>query len=297
MALFIRCVSWLVGCLPASLQIGLGCLLGWGLRRVVRFRRNVVRQQMQTALGPETAAAIEPAVYRHIGLTAIELLRQPALADEKLEELIKFDGLEHLEKALEQGRGVLALSGHMGNWELPLPMVNRHGPEMYVVYKELKHAAGETFRRMIRDDRGVHGISRHGAARGVLKALKKNAMVGFVLDQNMTADEGVFVDFFGMPACTMPGLAVLAERSGAVVLPVCCHRAANDWHHHMRFGAPIELESGGEDSNANAHANTARFTLELERMIQERPAQWIWMHKRWKTRPPDEAKTPINFST
>ena len=295
MALFIRCVSRLVGCLPARLQIGLGSVLGWGLRRGVRFRRTVVRQQMRAALGAETAAAIEPAVYRHIGLTAVELLRQAALADDELEELIKFDGLEHLEKALERGRGVLALSGHLGNWELPLPMVNRHGPEMYVVYKELKHAAGETFRRMIRDDRGVHGISRHGAARAVFKALKENAMVGFVLDQNMTADEGIFVDFFGMPACTMPGLAVLAERSGATVLPVCCYRDANDWNHHMRFGAPIELESGAQDRNANAKTNTARFTLELERMIQERPAQWIWMHKRWKTRPPDEAEAPIIF--
>lgn len=295
MALFIRCVSRFVGCLPARLQIGLGTLLGWGLRRVVRFRRTVVRQQMRAALGAEAATAIEPAVYRHIGLTAVELLRQAALADDQLEELIKFDGLEHLEKALERGRGVLALSGHLGNWELPLPMVNRHGPEMYVVYKELKHAAGETFRRMIRDDRGVHGISRHGAARAVLKALKENAMVGFVLDQNMTADEGIFVDFFDMPACTMPGLAVLAERSGATVLPVCCYRDANDWNHHMRFGAPIELESGAEDRNANARTNTARFTLELERMIQERPAQWIWMHKRWKTRPPDEAEAPIIF--
>ena len=295
MALFIRCVSRFVGCLPARLQIGLGSVLGWGLRRVVRFRRTVVRQQMRAALGAEAATAIEPAVYRHIGLTAVELLRQAALADDQLEELIKFDGLEHLEKALERGRGVLALSGHLGNWELPLPMVNRHGPEMYVVYKELKHAAGETFRRMIRDDRGVHGISRHGAARAVLKALKENAMVGFVLDQNMTADEGIFVDFFDMPACTMPGLAVLAERSGATVLPVCCYRDANDWNHHMRFGAPIELESGAEDRNANAMTNTARFTLELERMIQERPAQWIWMHKRWKTRPPDEAEAPIIF--
>ena len=295
MALFIRCVSWLIGCMPAGLQIGLGRLLGWGLRRVVRFRRNVVRQQMQTALGPETAAAIEPAVYRHIGLTAIELLRQPAITDDKLEELIIFEGLEHLEKALERGRGVLALSGHLGNWELPLPMISRHGPEVYVVYKELKHAAGETFRRMIRDDRGVHGISRHGAARGVLKALKKNAMVGFVLDQNMTADEGVFVDFFGMPACTMLGLAVLAERSGAVVLTLCCYRDANDWHHHIRFGAPIELERGEQDRNANTRANTARFTLELEQMIRQRPEQWIWMHKRWKTRPPEEAVAPINF--
>ena len=120
-------------------------------------------------------------------------------------------------------------------------------------------------------------------------------MVGFVLDQNMTADEGIFVDFFGMPACTMSGLAVLAERSGATVLPVCCYRDTNDWNHHMRFGAPIELESGAQDRNANARTNTARFTLELERMIQERPAQWIWMHKRWKTRPPDEAEAPIIF--
>ena len=295
MALFIRCVSWLIGAMPATLQIGFGRLLGWGLRRVVRFRRTVVRQQLQAALGSETAAAVEPAFYRHIGLTAMELLRQATIADDKLEALIIFDGLEHLEKALERGRGVLALGGHLGNWELPLPMINRHGPEMYIVYKELKHAAGETFLRMIRDDRGVHGILRHGAARGVLKALKRNAMVGFALDQNMTADEGVFVDFFGMPACTIPGLAVLAERSGAAVLPVCCHRDADEWHHHFRFGAPIELESGGQDRNANARANTARFTLELEKMIRQRPAQWIWMHRRWNTRPPEEAEAPIKF--
>jgi KDO2-lipid IV(A) lauroyltransferase len=295
MRLFIWLISRIVGLLPAPLYKLFAAVLSWALRHIVRFRREVIAAQVTKALPDVDYGVLEAGIFRHIGLLVMELLWLPTLSTSKLDELVDLEGREYLDRVLARGKGALVLTAHIGHWEVGLPRLQQYGYDVCVVYKELKHGGGETYRKMIRDDRGIAGISRHGAAKAILKALKRNAIVAFVLDQNMTMDEGVFVDFFDMPACTMSGQAVLAERSGAGVVPICSRRENDDIHHRIIVEPEIPLEPAGESRHQRAVKNTARFTGVLEQMIRNRPAEWIWMHKRWKTRPEDEAAPPITY--
>jgi len=293
--LVVRCFQ----CLPEAIAIRLGLVLGWALRYVFRHRLATVRNQVEVALGPEFSGAerekLIRGIYRHLGLLLVELLRLPRVQPDRLLEKVVFHGEEHLQAALAEGRGVLFLCGHVGNWELiPIGLVAK-GYRIGLLVKELKTAAGELFLQMLRHDNGVFTIGRRGSARQILKALKDNCMLGFVLDQNMTEDEGVFVDFFGQPACTMKGLAVLAEHSGAAVLPACTYRDADRRRHHFVISPPVEMEFPHDDKEANVLHNTARFSLILEETIRRNPDQWIWVHKRWKTRPANESECPFAY--
>lgn len=285
--------------LPERLAIGIGLFLGWFLRYVLRHRYAIVMNQLQVAYGRSKSSAelrrIANGIYRHMGLLIIESLRLPCLACGKLDERFEFEGIEHLDAALKRGKGVFLLTGHIGNWELGGKALVERGYEVYAIYKELKTPAGEAFRKMVREEIGVHSIPRHNSTKQILSVLRKNGIIVFILDQNMTAKEGTFVDFFGVPACTMAGLAILAERTGSAVIPACSYRAPDLRHHHLTMLPAIDLEKVSEDRQENANHNTGRFTKFIEDFINRQPDQWIWIHKRWKTRPVGETASPFIY--
>ena len=275
--------------LPETAAICFGTGLGWLLEHIIRFRRRTVIAQIDSAF-PEldviTRRRLRRDFYRHIGLLGVEFMRQPRLSAAAVLAKTVMHGREHLESALAQGKGVLVLAGHLGNWEISLAGGVRHKLNMQVIFKEVNGVAGQYFIDRLRKTHGVQGIPRRDSIFQILRLLKKNTVIGFVLDQNMTADEGIFVDFFGRPACTMPGLAVLAQRLGCPVLPCAFYRDADRRRHHIVIGPAIPWEESGADAAAVIRHNTQRYTTVLETLIRQHPEQWLWNHRRWRTRPP-----------
>jgi KDO2-lipid IV(A) lauroyltransferase len=284
--LFFRVASWL----PDWLAIGLGCALGWFFDRVLRWRRRRITAHLALAFPELDAAALarrRTAVYRHFGLLALELVRLPGMTAAQLLARTEIRGGEHLEAAQARGKGVLILGAHEGCWELGLAGASRRGYPVHVILKEVRGRVGQQAIDFIRGAHGVCGVSRRGSVFQLLRLLKRKALIGFVLDQNMTADEGIFVDFFGRAACTMPGLAVLAQRTGTPVVPISFHRDATLRRQVLTLFPEVPWEAPpGLDQDALLRHNTQRYTRILEDQIRAHPEQWIWMHNRWKTRPP-----------
>lgn len=280
---------WCVGKLPPRVALALGVSLGWLLHRVLRFRRRIVTSQVAASL-PDLSAAerqrLVQRIYRHLGLVVVETVRLPYTSAETLARQVEFHGMEHVDAALARGKGLLAVSGHFGNWELSMAAIARRGYPLHTIVKEIKSATGQYAVDRIRGTHGVPLIPRRNSIFQILRELRKNAMIGFVLDQNVIRDEGVFVEFFGRPACTMPALAILAQRVGTPVVAVYFHRDEHDpLRHHVTVLPEIPWEEVSADPQENIRHNTQRYTRVLEDIIRRHPDQWLWIHRRWKTQP------------
>ena len=300
MFLIIKVSVRIVKALPMLVVITLARALGWFLRCAVRFRREVIVSNIQAAYGTrKSAQEIRQLIrdtYFHMMLLSLEILRLPGITREKiLEIVVTREGQEHLQKALERGKGAFILTGHVGNWELSGILLGKMGYSMHAVTKGVKSKSGSSFLKMLRDDNGLIAIPRENAARRILSILRQNGVIAFMIDQNMIHKEGVFVDFFGHPACTLPSLAILAARSGAPILPGYCYRDKDLRHYHGVLLPEIELEYPHESKEQNIIHNTQRFSNAVEAMIDRFPVQWTWMHKRWKTRPKDEDESACPF--
>ncbi len=294
MRLVVELLFAVAAAFPRRAVFPAGCVFG-GVFKLIGYRKKVIRDNLQRAF-PEHSSKelrrLRSRVYRHFGLLAVEMLRLPRQSPEQLLANSVFEGLDNLYETLRQGRGVLVLSGHLGNWETGLATAAAHGFKVAAVTRRIKGGLGQYIADRMRQSHGVTAINRRTALRPILSFLKKHAHdggVGFVLDQNAKRDDGVFVDFFGTPACTMAGLAVMAKRYRTPVVPLVFFRDS-EGRHHLRFLPEVkweEVQEKGEPHKkpSSIEHNTQRYTKILEQAIREHPEQWIWMHKRWRTSP------------
>jgi len=290
----IDAVFGLFALIPLELRVLLGRFLGWVLNVVFRFRRADVDTHLSYAfpdMDDRGRAALRATAYRHMGLLMVELLSLPCMKAQKVLDLSEVTGVEHLEHARAHGKGVFVLAAHLGNWEMGLAALARHGIGSHVIVKEIKSKAGAYAADKIRGSHGATPIPRRRSLRMIARVLRDGGGVGFVLDQNTTADEGVFVQFFGRPACTMPGLAILSQRYQAPVVPIQFSRDDDLRHHRVTFFPELEWEELSRDKEANIRHNTQRYTAAIESLIRQHPDQWLWVHRRWRTRPP--ADSPV----
>jgi len=285
--------------LPEKVAVFLGLSLGWVLHRVIRFRHKIIYGQLKVVYGnnknEEEIQNIIKANYRHMGLIIIEMLRLPGISKTVIREKAIFHGRENVEKALNKGKGVFILSGHIGSWEFVGAAWAERGYSISAIGKEMKDDAGNIVISLIRDGNGVPTIPRRNSMKTILRLLKKNEFVGVMLDQNMTKNDGVFVDFFGQKASTMPALAVLAARTGAAVLPAYTYRDPDLIRHHCVALPEIQIDGEHKDSTDSTVQNTQKFTSVLESIVDQHPDQWLWIHKRWKTRPEGESLSPFKY--
>jgi KDO2-lipid IV(A) lauroyltransferase len=196
--------------------------------------------------------------------------------------------LEHYLAARERGQGVLIVTGHLGAWELSSFWHSLMGHPMTMVIRRLDNPRVD---RLVNSIRCLHGnrvVHKDDFARGLLSAMRQGETVGILMDTNMTPPQGVFVPFFGVSACTASGLARVALRTGAAVLPGFLVWEAAEKQYVLRFGAEILLLRTGDDER-DVVGNTARFTAAIEEYVRRYPDQWLWVHRRWKARPPGEA--------
>ena len=230
----------------------------------------------------EELIRIDKGVYRNLAITAAEFFDLPSITKENLHEWVELEGLEYFEAGIAQGKGLLTIITHFGNWEL-MPVT---GPlflkSSYIVYRPLDSPVLDNIVEHVRTINGNVMVPKGGSGKRIMTLLKENQCIGILSDQNVSAREGVFVDFFGRPACTGAGLAVLALRSGAPVLPMFMARQKSGKYKFI-LKPLVEISRTG-DYEADLLENTQRFTKVVEDIVREYPDQWFWIHQRWKTK-------------
>ncbi len=220
--------------------------------------------------------------YRNMGIIAAEFFDIPSLNQKNVEDRVEIEGLEHCINALKKNRGLLTFGAHIGNWELEAAAVALLLKPMAVVYRTLDSAILENLVTWVRSATGNIPLDKTLAMRPIIRHLKENGIVGLMIDQNMAWQEGVFVDFFGRPAATSNGLALLALHTGAPVIPGMTVRVKNG-KYRLIVGEEVEIIRTG-DRDLDVISNTQKFTRIVEEMVRKYPEQWFWVHQRWKTK-------------
>ncbi|MBB5316706.1 lysophospholipid acyltransferase family protein [Tunturibacter empetritectus] len=226
-------------------------------------------------------------LYRRLGWLLAEFCLMPGYTQKSASRFIRYEGLENYVAARERGKGVLVLTGHLGAWELSSFYHSLMGMPMGMVIRRLDNPLVDEFVNRIRCLHGNRVIHKDDFARGLIASMRAGETVGILMDTNMTPPQGVFVPFFGVPACTASGMARIAGKTGAAVVPGFLLWEESDQKYVLRFGRELEVRHTG-DSETDAVTNTAAFTAAIEATIRQYPDQWLWMHRRWKTRPPGE---------
>ncbi len=230
--------------------------------------------------------AILRASYINLGRSASEYVRLGGFFYRRLKDRVRYQRLEYWDEisAKYPGKGILILTAHFGNFEL-LPAAHAmHGYQISLVHHTQRFLAGDAMLSYVRERAGVDAIRKHSAARAVLKALREGDLVGIPFDQNAKRSEAIFVPFFGEPAATASGLGRLVILSGAPVVPVFIVREGYGRHHRIEIQDEIPVQRSA-DANADLVENTRRFVKAVEDMVRRYPEQFLWTHRRFRTRP------------
>ena len=289
MKLVLKAVSGFVSRLSLPSALALGRRLGSVYGSVIRYHRRDALEALRRSFPGKSDIEIRgilKRMYENLGMNLVELLRLSRAPDGYFRDFIAWDGEEHVRNALARQKGLLVLSAHMGNWDLLCTAAPRFSYPLTIITKEIRNKAVNDFWMDIRARFGLKFAPAHSSYRMCLSALKKNEIIGFILDQNMIRDEGVFVDFFGRPACTTPGLAYMSMQSGAPVVPAFTIRQ-EDGHHLVKILPPIEPPP--DRTPQTIQQFTQVYTHIIEQVVREHPDQWIWIHRRWRTVPANTA--------
>jgi len=286
----VRALEYTFAAMPIRMALGLGRALGLYIRLWDRRHRTVAEANAARALGlgPDEARAFVRRVYKNLGATFIEGLIIPHILRRRdLSDFCHMEGQEHVRAALDQGRGALLLTAHMGNWELGGFVAAQFAGSILVVARPMDNPLLERNAQRLRQrmNQTVVGRSR-GALRAVVKRLREGGLVGMLIDQNHRQNPA-FVPFFGKLAATVPSPASIALKYDVPVLPGYAWRDPKRFLHHFHCDPPFELIRTG-DHKADVVANTAMFTRRIEEYVLRHPEQWLWLHQRWRKRPPEE---------
>ena len=288
----LRSVVAMIGVLPRSAARAVGAGIGAVAWKLVRRLREVGLRNLEMAFPEKSVAEREVilrGVYRSLGWQMGEFCKMSGYTEEHASEFIRYDGLERYLAAREKGKGVLVLTGHLGAWELSSFYHSLMGYPMSLVIRRLDNPLVDAFVNRIRCLHRNRVIHKDDFARGLLTSMSRGETVGILMDTNMTPPQGVFVPYFGVEACTASGMARVALHSGAAVLPGFLVWEAEEKKYVLRFGEELELIRTG-DSAEDIVANTALFTATIEAYVRRYPEQWLWVHRRWKTRPEGEER-------
>ena len=288
-------LAWLnikiLGGLPRSLSRGAAISLSWTIYLVHVRLRHVGMRNLRLAFPEKTRrerARILRGVFTSLGRQLAEVCLFPRYTLENVGKVVVYDGFENFERALSRGKGVLFLTAHLGAWELSAFTHSLYGHPLHIVMRPLDNVYLDRLMRRYRTMHGNSTVDKDDFVRGLLSAMKAGETVGILMDTNMTPPQGVFVDFFGIPACTASGLARIALRSDAAVVPGFTIWDPALRKYRLRFDPALKLIRTGND-DADVLANTALFTKVIEEYVRKYPDQWLWVHRRWKTRPAGEA--------
>jgi KDO2-lipid IV(A) lauroyltransferase len=283
-----RAVLAVFGALPLSLSMKLGRAIGrlgfWfsNLRRTAERNLEIAfplaseKERNKILLGCFENLGRMLAAFSHFGD-----------APERLKSLIDCQGFEHIEAAESSGRGVILFTGHIGAWELSSFALSLFGHPLSFLVRRIDNPKIEALIDRARTRLGNRTIDKRSAARELLRILESAGTVGILVDLNTLEREGIFVDFFGVPASTTFMLAKLALRTGANVLPVFAPWDESRKRFVLKIEEPLKFDPTGDETE-DVRRLTRMFTSVVEEYVRQYPDQWLWIHRRWKTRPPGE---------
>jgi len=276
-------VNWI----PLKVRIWLLEGLGQLLFATDGRHRRIAERNLALAFGEKTdreRAGIARSAFRNMGRVMAEFSFTPRLKEENVSQYVFLEGKEHFHRAREKGKGVLFLTAHFGNWEWMaaiFPILVRC--PCHVIVRPLDNRFLDGIVDRLRTCTGNRTVPKQKSMGRILRLLRQGEVVGVLLDQNVAWQEGVFVNFFGELACTNAGLALLALKTGASVLPAFNSRQA-DGRYRVVIGPEIAVIRTG-DKALDVEKNTELFTSVIERHVRQYPDHWFWLHQRWKTRP------------
>lgn len=280
-----RVSAFKVYLLPRSVSLALARIAGLGAFFLAVKYRNIALDNLRSAFGPiKSDAEIEKiarGVFINIAKNAVELVNLPKISASNIDSLVSIEGRGILDGELAKGRGVIVVTGHIGNWELMPVTLRIKGYAGAVIGRRIYFDRYDGYLNSLRKVHGVEIIYRDDSPRKILKVLKSNGVLGIVADQDVDSVDGVFVEFFGRSAYTPLGPVALAKATGASLIPAFMIREGHG--HKLIFEKPVELiDTGNKD--ADGAENTKRWSNVVEAYIRKYPEQWVWMHRRWKTK-------------
>lgn len=274
-----------MSCLPRSVALTLGGWLGvlgfWFASQERRLACEHIRQSLDIT-DERQVKTIAKKCFKNLGKTVVEFMQFSHINPEQIQKCVSFEGIQHVENALAKGKGAIILTGHFGNWELLAASISAAVAPLSPIVRELRSPRLNALVSRYREKAGYTTIDRDTGVRQALRCLKRNELLGIVADVDTTVN-GVFVDFFGRPAYTPYSPVAFALKTGAAILPSFIVRQP-DGRHRAIIEPPLSLERC-DVKEKELVFNTQKFTKIIESYIRKNPEQWIWMHRRWKTRP------------
>ncbi len=280
-----RCFAFIFYIIPLNVGLYIAKLAGQIAFLVLVPYRNIAIENLRYAFGSEKSEAeiraIARKVFENLAKNAVEMVNFPKINERNSRKFVTLKNRENLDKAFARGKGVIIITAHFGNWEMLAAGFRLEGYPGVTIGRKIYFDKYDKYLNYLRKTHDVNVIYRDDSPRKMLKVLKENRILGIVADQDVDAVEGVFVDFFGHPAYTPAGPAALAAATGAALVPALILR--DDGHHTLIVEEQIELADTG-DKEKDLIENTKRWSTVIESYIRKYPEQWVWMHRRWKTK-------------
>lgn len=280
-----RCLAAFVYILPLSIALALADVIGFFAFLAARKYAKITLENLRSVFAGEKTdqeiIKIAKQVFKNISRNAVELVRFPKISKANIDDFIGIEGSEILDREFSRGKGIIVVTGHIGNWEMMAITLRIKGYPGVAVGKRIYFHKYDEYLNSLRRHHDVNIVYRDDSPRKILKVLKSNGIVGIVADQDVDSVEGVFVDFLGRKAFTPAGPAVLAKATGASLVPVVVIRDGR--RYRLIVSEPIKLADTG-NKEADVVSDTQRWSLVLESYIRKYPDQWVWMHRRWKTK-------------
>jgi KDO2-lipid IV(A) lauroyltransferase len=281
-----RCLAFLFYAIPLSVGLSIAGLLGRAAFGVLwKYRRTTV-DNLKAAFGNEKSEAeirsIALKVFENAAKVAVELVNFPKINESNIDRYVRMENSGIVDASFKAGRGTIKLTAHFGNWELLAMTLRVKGYPGVAVGKKIYFKKYDKYLNSLRRIHDVNVIDREQSPRAFLRVLKSNRILGILADQDVDSVDGVFVNFFGRSAYTPVGPVALAKATGAAIVPAFIVREG--LHHRFFVEKPVELVDTG-NREADMLVNTQRWSDVVESYIRRYPDQWVWMHRRWKTKP------------
>ncbi|MBN2712418.1 MAG: lysophospholipid acyltransferase family protein [Planctomycetes bacterium] len=288
---FARFMAAIFRILPLPLAAGLGRFIGWLFFTLDKRHRERVRDQVKACFGDgmtdEKATGVAREMYAHFGNMLAEFVRIPTMNESNLAEHIDWNGNDdRIRELLAEGNGLIFATGHIGNWEITGIAGKLAGFSVGAVARPLDNPLIDRYIRSIRESSGNEIWDKFGAMKKAVRTIRDNKAFGILVDQD-AGQRGIFIPFFGINSSTIPTVADLALRTGAPIVTIANHRAGSPMHFRMTMRGPIRINKEADQDEERVRV-LGEINSQLEEIISEEPAQWLWLHRRWKTRPKGE---------
>ena len=296
----VRVLFAVLGILPRKMAVRFGEGFGRAAYRLAGGLRRVADRNLEIAYPEKDLGEremIARGAFENLGRLLGELTQFPKATRDDLQRGIEFefDSEENrsspemlsIESERAKGRGVLLVGPHLGNWEMGVFAYSALHHTLTYLARPLDNPLIEDFTVRLRTRFGNQPIDKNNSVTKAMSILREGGILGVLPDVNVLPRDGVFVPFFGTLACTTSGVAMMAMRTNAIIVPMCCVWNRETKKYHVKYGKFITAPNSG-DRHRDIYEMTAAFTAEMEKFIREYPDQWLWIHKRWKVRPEGE---------